>query len=73
MTGNYSLFLAAILGLSLYSAVVEGGDCGCIEKTLKQHACSSQFGKFLFLLFHHRRNIKKKLCFQHFIVGGIYM
>ena len=45
---NYSLFLAAILGLSLYSVVVEGSDCGCVEKTLKQHACSSEFGKFIY-------------------------
>ena len=44
MAGYYSLFLAAILGLFMYSAVVEGSDCGCVEKTLKQHACSSEFG-----------------------------
>ena len=48
MIGNNSIFLAAILGLSLYSAVVEGSDCGCVEKTLKQHACSSEFGKFIY-------------------------
>ena len=72
MTGNYSLFLAAILGLSLYSAVVEGGDCGCIEKTLKQHACSSQFGKF-FYCFITVEILKRSYVLQHFIVGGIYM
>ena len=64
MTGNYSLFLAAILGLSLYSAVVEGGDCGCVSKTLKQHACSSAFGKSLTSFCNHCSNIKIKLCFK---------
>ena len=66
MTGYYSLFLAAILGLSQFSAVVKGSDCGCIEKALKQHACSSEFGKVFFYFFNHRGNIKIKFC-------GIYV